>query len=226
MDEAPVRIVINDTHRVMLSCSPHARDALAVGHLLGEGWIDGPDDVFAVTLTDGPGGAYGVEVRIDADRVDAALAVRRHCTGHGCGLRHVLDCQEPVLLPAGEPTTPADLPLLFRALFAAADDASPEGGVHAAAVSNGRDLLHIAVDVARHCAVDRALGLALLNGNALDSSGIVMTSRVSGAIAQKCANAGIGWIASRSVATPLAHEIAAATGVQLHERAARRGGAA
>lgn len=226
MDEAPVRIVINGTHHIMLSCAPHARDALAAGYLLGEGWIDAMDDVLALTLADGPGGARGVEVRLDGDRVTAALALRRHRTEHGCGLRHVLDCEEPVLLPVVQPATPADLPLLFRALFAAADEASPEGGVHAAAISDGRDLLHIAVDVARHCAVDRALGLALLDGTALSSHGMVLTSRVSGAIALKCATAGVGWVASRSVATPLAREIAVASGVQLFERAARRGGAA
>ncbi|MEX1182387.1 MAG: formate dehydrogenase accessory sulfurtransferase FdhD [Gemmatimonadota bacterium] len=220
MQETTVWISINGVRRVALSCSPHQRDALALGHLLAEGWIDDAAAVLALTPADGPADARGVEVQIEAARVDVALGERRHQTQHGCGLRHVLDCDPPPRR-TDAPAAPARVELLFRPLFAACVDAAPEGGIHAAALSDGADLTHVATDVARHCAVDRAIGLALATGTETERLGLVLTSRISGAIALKCARVGIRWIASRSIATTLAHEIAAAYGITIVERAAR-----
>ena len=93
--------------------------------------------------------------------------------------------------------------------------------MHAAALSDGVALLHTAYDVARHSAVDRAIGLGVKADAGLHELGLVLTARVSGAIALKCGRAGIGWVASRSVATTLAHEIADAYGITVIERAPR-----
>jgi formate dehydrogenase assembly factor FdhD len=66
------------------------------------------------------------------------------------------------------------------------------------------------------------LGLSLLAGDNPASYGLLLTSRVSGVIALKAVRAGVAWLASRSLATPLARELAAAAGVPLLEQAARR----
>lgn len=224
MRETTVWIAINGVRRVMLSCSPHQRDALALGHLLADAWIDQADDVLALTLADGPGGACGVEAQIDAARVDVAVAERRHQLQHGCGLRHVLDCDPPPAPPEVRPAPPPDVSHLFRPLFAASAGVAREGGIHAAALSDGTTLVHVATDVARHSAVDRAIGLALTGSAPLAEFGIVLTARISGAIALKCVHAGVGWVASRSLATTLAREIADAHGITLLERAARTTG--
>jgi FdhD protein len=231
--ETSVWIAINGTRRVALSCSPHERDALALGHLVAEGWVRDTDEVLALELADGPSGATGVEARVPPAALDAALRAREHRLHHGCGLRHILDCDDA---PSSPDTADADshpaaavvLPaanfaMLFRALFAVADAASPEGGIHAAALSDGVSLRYTATDVARHCAVDRVLGHALRARAEPPRLGLLLTSRVSGAIAWKCVNARVAWIASRSVATSLARELAAARGIALIERAARRG---
>lgn len=234
-EEAPVWIAVNGRRIATLSCSPHDLEALAAGHLIGEGWIDEAAQIHALHVVDGPGGARGVEVNADADRVAEAAAVRRHQAGHGCGARHLLDCEpgglRGVIRDPDLPATPEAgggddrLPLLFRALFAAADDAA-DGGVHAAALIDDASLAHISIDIARHCAVDRAIGLAVRAGEDPARYAMILTARVSGAIALKCARSGIRRIASRSIATSLAHEIAAAAGVDVIERGARaRGGA-
>jgi FdhD protein len=236
MQETSVWVAINGTRRIALSCSPHQREALALGQLLTEGWIGSVRDVLSLTPAEGPGGACGVHVQLDAAQVDLVLAAQRHRVSHGCGLRHTIDCGDAGAAGAGGTLPPAaasahgasrgaavvDSGPLFRLLFAAADEAAPDGGVHAAAVSDGRTLGHTAVDVARHCAVDRAIGLALQDGAELGALGVVLTARISGSMALKCARAGLAWAASRSVATSLAHELAAAHGLQLIERAARR----
>jgi FdhD protein len=223
VDEAPVWIAINGVRTITLTCAPTDTDALAAGHLLAEGWVDDMAEITALHAVAGPGGAYGVEVTIADASAERAMADRRHRAEHGCGLRHVLDCVTATSARAGA-VPPSDLTAAFRSLFAAADAAAPDGGVHAAALCDGSVLRHIAIDVARHCAVDRAIGLACLAGEPPAAYGLVTSSRISGAIAAKAVTARLRWLASRSIATPLAREIALAGGLPLVERAARRGG--
>jgi FdhD protein len=222
MAEAPVWISINGQRRVILTCTPTALEALAMGHLLAEGWVRAATDVQSLMMVDGPGGARGIEVVIPAEQCAAAEALRRHQISHGCGIRHVLDC-EPLRLRARSVGTATELGASFRALFSAADDASPTGGVHAAALcSADGGLRYTSADVARHSAVDRVLGVGLLAGDDPAKFGLLLTSRVSGTIALKAVRAGVAWLASRSLATPLARELAAAAGTPLLEQAARQ----
>jgi formate dehydrogenase accessory protein FdhD len=227
VDEAPVWISINGMRHTVVTCTPSETDALAAGHLIGSGCIASAAEILEMSTVAGPGGSCGVELRLDGDRADAIVALQRHLTLHGCGVRHLLDCEGGRgMLPArhGEGPIPSAeaLASAMRTLFAAADRASPEGGVHAAAMMDAGGLHHATVDVARHCAADRAIGLAALAGDDLRRLGMLTTSRISGAIALKAAFAGVAWLASRSIATPLAREIARHAGLPLLERAARR----
>jgi FdhD protein len=222
MDETSIWIAVNGRRIALLSCTPDRIEALVAGHLLAEGWIASVSDIEELAAADGPGGACGVSVTLADATVQRALELRQHRLEHGCGLRHILDCITALAATAG--TAPPALTESFRALFAAADAAAPEGGAHAAAIDGTDGLRHVSVDVARHCAVDRVLGLAALAGDDLAAAGLLTTSRISGAMALKAVNAGLPWVASRSIATPLAREIAEAAGVRLLERAARRDG--
>lgn len=93
---------------------------------------------------------------------------------------------------------------LFRALFAAVDAEHESGGMHAAALVRDSKIEFVAADVGRHNAVDKAIGKALLAGEDVSSFGMIITARVSGEIARKCANSGVAWLASRSIPTTLA----------------------
>lgn len=221
-DEQPVWIALNGMRRVMLSCSPHEIAALALGHLVAEGWIRGPADLRTLTVEDGDAdGCPGAFAEIDPAQLEAVELVRRHQMLHGCGLRHVLDCDPFGLTPVDAPSLPLDSTALLRALFAAADERAPEGGVHAASLSDGDVLFATSIDVARHCAMDRAIGLGLAQQGDLTGFGILCTARISGAMAVKAVRSRLGWIASRSIATSLAREVAAAYGLLLLERAGR-----
>lgn len=213
--ETPVWFAVNGERRVVLSCSPGALDELALGYLLTESWID---DVAHVRRSEIH--ACGVSLDIDVERAAAAEALRMHQRTEGCGLRHFLDCVGPE--PSRSAGPAPDAAPLLRELFGHTDGAAREGGVHGAAISDGSTLLHVRSDVARHCAVDRVIGAALSGGSDPSGCGLVLTARVSGAIAWKAVRARLGWIASRSIGTSLAHEICDRYGVTLVERAARR----
>ena len=217
-------IGVNGVRRRLLACSPHQLDAVAIGHLIADGTISGMRDVIGIETINGPGRARGIDLLVDQRLADAAEAQQRHLEEYGCGLRHALDCAPGSLAgrPRSEPSAALDWSESFRVLFAAAEKASPAGGLHACALVHGNDIVVIDTDVARHCAVDRVLGLALQTGLEFAQLGLLLSARLSGAMALKAAIAGIGWVASRSVATSLASEIAAAANLTVHERAARR----
>lgn len=108
----------------------------------------------------------------------------------------------------------------FRELYARAHRYQETGGIHAAALVQDGEMVAHAEDVGRHNAVDRVIGQAALAGRTLRRCGLVVTSRVSGEIARKAVNAGLPWIASRSVPTTLALAVAARAGMSIIARAA------
>jgi FdhD protein len=221
-EERPVWIALNGVRCCVLSCSPHEPTALALGHLLSEGWIETRAQVHALEVAEEPGGALGVLARVDDERVDTTLMLQRHQTLHGCGVRHFLDCDAWQIPPLPQTALPRDAGALLRALFERSAADTTDGGMHAAALSDGADLLESSYDVARHCALDRAIGAAMLAGADLGTLGLVCTARVSGAMALKAVRTRLGWIASRSIATSLAHDIAAHYGLTIIERAGRQ----
>lgn len=182
------------------TCTPGALHALAAGRLLAEGLLE-DRRVAAIDVSD-----QGETIVLHAHlRPAAAHETFRHVRG-----RRAL------------PPPQEALHEMLRELFRAGDERHPSGGVHVAALSNGERLLHIQTDVGRHNAVDKVLGGALLIDTDTRSLGLVLSARVSGEIARKAAAAGVAWIATRSLPTTLAIEIAADAGIPIVARAATR----
>lgn len=219
--ERPVWIALNGVRCAALSCSPHEPESLALGHLVSEGWIGTAADVSNMRTAEGPGGSTGVLADVDPSRVETMQLLQRHQTLHGCGVRHFLDCERGLLTPVAPAAGPVDAAALLRVLFADAEHAVPDGGLHAVAVSDGVTLTNVAYDVARHCAVDRAIGAAARERQDLTGLGLVSTARISGAMALKAVRSGASWIVGRSIATSLAREIAAHYELTLLERAGK-----
>ena len=111
-------------------------------------------------------------------------------------------------------------PGLFRELYDRSPSRQTTGGHHTTALSDGSSLVHVHEVVGRHNGAEKAIGGALLSGESPGTFGMLTTARISGQIAEKAARAGLAWVASRSVPTTLAVEIAAAAGLPLVARAA------
>lgn len=216
-----MRLRVNGRDVAVWSCTPHALDALAAGRLLTLGFIGSAAEILAVDTRQDTEGIL-IDVRVPPVRAAAAHEEREHREEHGCGLRYLVACaSEQPDRPADAPEAPSldTFPSLFRELFQQSVTRSTTGGHHTAAVSDGRRLLHVHEEVGRHNAADKAIGSALLADLPLRSLGLVTTARISGEMAEKAARAGLAWVASRSVATTLAVEIAAARGLRLVARA-------
>ncbi|MCI0436214.1 MAG: formate dehydrogenase accessory sulfurtransferase FdhD, partial [Gemmatimonadetes bacterium] len=187
-------------------------------------YIRGVADILSLSVIYDPPGCIGVRVRVPNALAQAADAIRVHRAAHGCGSRHDLDCN-PAALAREQPPPRVPLPAfpdLFRDLYANADRYHETGGMHTAALSDGTDLRYQVEDVARHNAVDRAIGWAVLEDAERGPLGLILSARVSAEIALKAARAGLAWVASRSIATDLAVEIATAAALPIVARAASK----
>jgi FdhD protein len=229
--EEPVRLLVNDIAVATWTASPRGLEALGAGRLLSLGYVRGPGDILG-TRVDPPGesgdGIWRVAMAVPRERVAVGTDERDHRAWHACGLRYLLDCRPDLLperddpggmLPVPEPDTLTDL---FRELYDRSPTRQSTGGHHTAALTDGSRLVHLHEVIGRHNGVDKAVGGALLAGDELRALGLVTTARISGQIAEKAARAGVAWVASRSVPTTLAVEIAGTAGMPLIARAAGR----
>jgi FdhD protein len=127
--------------------------------------------------------------------------------------------QTPALPVRGEPPPLEQMRLLFKALFARGERYKDTGGIHAAALTDGRELVAHAEDIGRHNAVDKVIGAVLLAHRSPAGLGLLVTGRISAELAAKAARAGVTWVATPSVPSTLAVEIARRSGMVLVGRA-------
>jgi FdhD protein len=208
--EVPWHLDVNGSRAFAGTFTPGRARDLAAGRLLGEGFVASLADLGRIDDAALESGAIRIEATVHPDFELRARAEQRHRSACGCGLLHFVVCDPTLLGPAPESAVPEarEFPAILRGLFAACAARFPEGGVHAAALWDGAALRHQAEDVGRHNTVDRVLGAAFLAGDGPRGLGLVLSARISGQMAAVAARAGVAWIASRSVPTRLAVDIA------------------
>ena len=221
VEEVPVWLEVNGRPAVTWMCTPDLLEELAIGWLHGEGYIDAIDQVhLRPCATD-----LGFWAEVPAERVAAVQAEgRRPVLASGCGAVSTFLAD-----PATVETKPARGPVpgleqlrgLFKQLFARGERYKDTGGIHAAALVDGASasLIAHAEDIGRHNAVDMALGAALLAKQPVQGLGLLVTGRISAELAFKAARAGLAYVATPSVPSTLAVEIARRSGMLLIGRA-------
>jgi FdhD protein len=221
VEEVPVWLEVNGRPAVTWMCTPDLLEELAIGWLHGEGYIDTIDQVhLRPCATD-----LGFWAEVPAARVAAVQAEgRRPVLASGCGAVSTF-LADPATVESQPPrgSVPAleQLRALFKQLFAKGERYKDTGGIHAAALV-ARDfsaLIAHAEDIGRHNAVDKTLGAALLAGEPVEGLGLLVTGRISAELAFKAARAGLAYVATPSVPSTLAVEVARRSGMVLVGRA-------
>ena len=219
VEEVPVWLQVNGRDAVTWMCTPDLLEELAVGWLHGEGYVDRADEVkLRPCATD-----LGFWAEVAPDRVAAVAAERRTpVLASGCGAVSTFLADPAAIVPApprGEAPPVETMRLLFKTLFGRGDLYRDTGGIHAESLTDGKSLISHAEDIGRHNAVDKAIGIALLAGIRPAGLGLLVTGRISAELAFKAARAGVVWVATPSVPSTLAVEIARRTGMVLVGRA-------
>lgn len=220
VDEVPVWLEVNGHPAVTWMCTPEQLDELVIGWLHGEGYIDRASDLVSLRPC---ARELGFWAEVPAERYDAVeQSDRRRVLASGCGAVTTILGSLSSLPRRTSPPPPLDLATtraLFKALFARGERYKETGGIHAAALTDGAELLHHAEDIGRHNAVDKVIGAAVMAGRTLPDLILLVTGRISGELAFKAARAQLAIVATPSVPSTLALDIARAGGVQLIGRA-------
>jgi FdhD protein len=221
VEEVPVWLEVNGRPAVTWMCTPDLLEELAIGWLHGEGYIDTIDEVrLRPCATD-----LGFWADVPDARVSAVQAEgRRPVLASGCGAvsTFLADPATVASQPRRGPVPQLEqLRALFKELFAKGERYKDTGGIHAAALvdEEGSALLAHAEDIGRHNAVDKVLGAALLSRRRIQGLGMLVTGRISAELAFKAARAGVAYVATPSVPSTLAVEIARRSGMVLIGRA-------
>jgi FdhD protein len=219
VEEVPVWLEVNGSPAVTWMCTPDLLEELAVGWLAGEGFIERIEELhLRPCATD-----LGFWAEIPPERVEKVRAEgRRSVLASGCGAVNIYLAEPDSLRPVafrGEPPPVETMRVLFKALFARGERYRDTGGIHAAALTDGSELLAHAEDIGRHNAVDKVIGAMVLTRRPLAGLGLLVTGRISAELAAKAGRAGLAWIATPSVPSTMAVEIAERTGMTLVGRA-------
>ena len=221
VEETPVWLEVNGRPVVTWMCTPDLLEELAIGWLHGEGYIDSIEQVhLRPCATD-----LGFWAEVPVEKVAAVHAEgRRPVLASGCGAvsTFLADPETVDSKPArGSVPSLEQLRALFKQLFARGERYKDTGGIHAAALveSDSSSLIAHAEDIGRHNAVDKTLGAALLAGRPVQGLGLLVTGRISAELAFKAARAGLAYVATPSVPSTLAVEIARRSGMVLVGRA-------
>ena len=219
-EEVPVAIVFHNVPHVVMLATPANFEDFAVGFTLSEGLVARPDEIHEVSVTLG---ADAVDVRVSVawERFTELLHRRRNLTGRtGCGLCGAETAEDAIRevpqVGPGTNVTTEDLHAAIEQIATMQPINARTGSVHAAAwVIPGQGIQLVREDVGRHNALDKAIG-ALVRGKMDLSAGyMLITSRASYEMVQKCATVGISFLAALSAPTAFAVRLAGKSGMTL-----------
>jgi FdhD protein len=218
-EEVPLAILLNSQSYAVMMATPADLEDFAIGFAVSEGLVrhwSHVDNVLVMPSGDG----YAVDLAIDADKLIRERMVSRTLEGRvGCGLCGIEELEDAIRMPK---TKVADVDLHSQAVAAAFEELpkhqpmnAVNRTVHAAAwCSVNGSILLAREDVGRHNALDKLLG-AMARAHITPDGFVLISSRCSFELVQKCAVAGIGALATVSAPTALAYRLAQQAGLKL-----------
>ncbi len=220
-EESPLRLYINGNVYATFMCTPADIADLVTGFLFSRGIIRKGSEILSLDCHDGYGEAYVTLARTDIAETFGLGGILS--SGCGSGFGTALFTEEFLRTEPIETDMTMrleDVRRLTKLMFATAELYRKTGGVHCAAVIRDNAICVLREDVGRHNAVDKAIGSMVRHGMDLSVCCISTSGRMSSDMVLKAYGAGIPIIASRSIPTTLALDIALHGGVTLIGRAA------
>jgi FdhD protein len=219
-EEMPVALVYHDVPHVVMLATPANLEDYAVGFTLSEGLVARADEIRGVEVTAGEA-SVDVHITVAWDRFTQLLQRRRNLTGRtGCGLCGAESAADAIRevgpVPVGVTVSATELHTVIAQLGGHQAINARTGSVHAAAwVLPGAGIQVVREDVGRHNALDKTIGALARAGSDLASGYMLITSRASYEMVQKCATVGIPLLVALSAPTAFAVRLARRSGITL-----------
>ncbi len=214
--ELPIRIVLNNEPLVTLLCTPAELKELAVGFLLSEGILTERSSIRKLEVDE-----KDLAVRIEMDGIPQDLAglFEKRTISSGCGkgitftsYRSGADSRIEV---QGQVLTSGKLRELLHAFRTISQLYLETGGVHSAALSDGKDILFFSEDIGRHNAVDKLIGRAFLQSVPVENKILITSGRVTSEIMTKAGRNRFPILVSRAAPSCMAVSYAEDMGITL-----------
>lgn len=189
MVEETMELIINDTRLSTIVTTPELHKELAVGYMVTEGAIKDRNDIEEISEQ---GGRVFLKVR-SFEHFDLWHELRSSgCVGINWD-RH----DEDVSLPIKRKFRADVLLASVRHLYDETQERT--GGAHSASlVDAGGNLRYKALDIGRHNAIDKVVGMAVLNGDDLSEMFLVSSGRQPAGMVMKAVRAGIPLVVSKA----------------------------
>ena len=221
-EEVPIAILFNSAAYAVMMATPADLDDFAAGFALAEGIITSASHIKGILTLPSEEGLT-VDLAVDEKHLNRDRMVKRSLEGRvGCGLCGIEDIKDAIRMPEGIAVNTALSPQAVARAYEALPQWQPMNAVnrtvHAAAWCSADGVILLSrEDVGRHNALDKLIG-ALAKSKSktnLRDGFVLMSSRCSFELVQKCALAGIGALATISAPTALALQLARQAGLKL-----------
>ena len=214
--ELPIKLILNNKQLVTLLCTPMELKELAVGFLLSEGLLQ---DRSAINRLDVIEQDAAIRIELSDLPADWEAMFEKRTISSGCGkgitfttFRTDADRRMNV---TGQSIRLEDIRTLLRTFKDISSLYLETGGVHSAALSDGKNILFFSEDIGRHNAVDKLIGKAFLQSVPLDDKILITSGRVTSEIMIKAGRNRFPVLISRAAPSCMAISYAEDMGITL-----------
>ncbi|AOR24767.1 formate dehydrogenase accessory sulfurtransferase FdhD [Clostridium taeniosporum] len=202
--EYALSIFLNSKKLATLFCSPEKFEELTIGFLRTEGIINSKKDIINLNI-DEANGVVDVKIKNLDNVKESVYSKKVKLQNNSVDFFNDINCKpvdSNITLESNKVFEFMKKNLDYSEVF------KTTGGVHCVALCDTEDIRVISEDVARHNALDKVIGEALIKDISLKDKIIILSGRVSLEMILKAAKLQIPIIISKSAPTSLSLELA------------------
>ena len=214
--ELPIKLVLNGEPLVTLLCTPSELEELTVGFLLSEGLLRDRAAIKKLAVDE-----HEATVHVDLADLppDFSKLFEKRTISSGCGkgvtfTQYRMHADDRIVVK-GPLLSLDDIKRLLKTFRSISSLYLETGGVHSAALSDGREILLFSEDIGRHNAVDKLIGKAFLKSVSVENKILLTSGRVTSEIMTKAGRNRFPIIISRAAPSCMAVSYAEDMGITL-----------
>ncbi len=214
--ELPVKLILNNEQLVTLLCTPAGLEELAVGFLLSEGLLCDKSAIKKLEVIERDA---AVRIELSGLPADWGKMFEKRTISSGCGkgvtfTSYRMDADNRIEF-TGRLISLDDIRKLLTKFRNISTLYLETGGVHSAALSDGKDILFFSEDIGRHNAVDKLIGKAFLQSVPVENKILLTSGRVTSEIMTKAGRNRFPVLISRAAPSCMAVNYAEDMGITL-----------